>query len=175
MRRQTQANAAERLRSGGVVVGKPQLAIAGLEDQAAVEAERQRDADEQRVWFVKLLAACKAVTRERTIERCANELEAIWIEHDGRTVSPAVLGAALKTSEGAGSRNYFRIEWAYYFARFSEEVADLLLEAAGRGLPQKAPAEELEDLKEIVRAEYPKQADRLLRKAAAPRGGRRST
>lgn len=135
---------------------EPQLAIAGLENQAEIDQE----ADDQALLFEHVVAACKAVTRELTLEVCATALDRIWGDR-GRPVSAAVLRAALNDSRG----NYFRVEWLIWFARQSEEVAQLAHEIAGAGLPQKKPEDELRDLKAVLREEYPRQAQRLIRKA----------
>ena len=138
---------------------RPQLAMVGLDDPA----EAARAGDEQALLYERLMVACRAVARELTFERCAAALDAIWGDR-GRPVSAAVLRAALSGTE----RNYFRVEWAIWFARHSEDVADVLLEIAGRGKPKKTPEEELRDLKEIVRRELGATGNKLIRKAEAP-------
>lgn len=140
-----------------MVAPKPQLGLVGLDDPA----ELAREADDQALLFEHLITACRAVSRLITVEVCARELDRIWGDR-GRPVSAAVLRAALNGAE----RNYFRLEWAIWFARQSEEVAELLREIGGNGKPKKTPEEELEDLKSILRTEYPKQAEKLIRKAA---------
>jgi hypothetical protein len=135
---------------------KVQLAITGLDDPAELAA----DADSQALLFEHVLAACRAVARELTYDVCARELDRIWGDR-GRPVSGAVLRAALNGTE----RNYFRLEWLIWFARQSEDVAQLAREIGGAGLPAKTPEQELEDLHEVLRNEYPRQADRLIRKA----------
>jgi hypothetical protein len=147
-----------------VVLARAQVAIEGLDDARAVAKAKADDADAQGVLLEQLLAACRAVARELTYDRCAAELDAVWGER-GRTVSAAVLRAALTGTE----RNYFRVEWLFWFAQQSPDVATLVLEIAGRGLPKKKPEDELRDLQSEVRAEFPKQAERLIRKAASPR------
>jgi hypothetical protein len=150
---------------------KPQLSIVGLKTQAEADqeaAERAARREARAILRVKLMAAIRGVARELQISNCADELEfddQAFNEGRGKGVSPATLRSCLEGTE----RNYFRLDWILWFAEQSEEIADLLCEVAGRGKPQKSPEEELADLKEIVRSEYPKQADRLLRKAAAPR------
>lgn len=143
----------------------PQLSMV-VDDPREIE----RDADEQGLLFERLLAACKAVARERTYDVVAAALDAIWgSDKRGRPVSSSVLRAALNDARG----NYFRLEWALWFARESEEVADLLLEIAGRGRPTKKPEDELADLQQVVRREYPNQAEKMIAKSKLPRGGRR--
>lgn len=140
-----------------MVTSKPQLGLVGLDDPA----ELARDADDQALVFEGLLAACRACARLLTVEVCARELDRIWGDR-GRPVSAAVLRAALNGTE----RNYFRLEWAIWFARQSEDVAELLLEIVGQGKPKKTPEEELADLKKLVRDELShKRAEALIRKA----------
>lgn len=141
-------------------VTRGQLAIGGLEDPEELAKDREREADDQALLFEHVLAACRAVARDLTYDACARELDRIWGER-GRPVSAAVLRAALNDARG----NYFRLEWLIWFARQSEDVAQLAREIGGAGLPKKTPEQELEDLKNVLRSEYPKQAQRLIRKA----------
>lgn len=135
-----------------------------VEDPRAAERERERDAEAQQDLLSRLLRAMREVCREHGYEHCANALDAIWAPL-GRGVS----SSSLKMTLAPGNeRNYVRIEWAIWFAQQSEEVADLVAEMAGRGKPKKKPEDELRDLQAIVRAEMPKQADRIIRKAATP-------
>jgi hypothetical protein len=146
-----------------------QLAIVGLKTQAEAQAEEAAEAKrrEQRgVLKQRLMAAIRDYARLRQQIICANELDKEdSVYGGGKGVSSAVLRSCLEATPG----NYFRLDWIFWFAEECEEVADVLLEVAGRGKPQKSPEEELADLKEIVRAEYPRQADKLIRKAAAPK------
>jgi hypothetical protein len=48
-------------------------------------------------------------------------------------------------------------------------VADLVLEMGGAGRAEKKPEDELVDLKDALRREYPRQAESLIRKGKAPR------
>lgn len=141
-----------------------QLAM-DVEDPHAAAEQVARDHDDQRLALEHFFAACRQVCRELGYERCANELDAIWSKV-GRGVSASTLKATLAPN---GERNYFRFEWAIWFAQQSEEVADLLLEIAGRGKPEKTPEEELRDLKELMRRELGATGNKLIRKAAAPR------
>lgn len=111
----------------------------------------------------QILTACRAVAKTLTYEHCAAELDAIWGER-GRPVSASTLRAAMSGTE----RNYFRIEWAFWFARQSDAVGELLLEIVGRGRPKKKAEDELRDLKALVRESYPKHAAALIRKAELP-------
>jgi hypothetical protein len=140
--------------------GGPQLAMV-VDDPAVVERERQRELDDERLLFERLMKACREVCRELGYDRCAAELDAIWSPL-GRHVSAGVLRQTLAPNT---ERNYFRLEWIIWFARQSEEVADLVLEVIGRGRPKKKPEDELRDLKELIRAELPKRAAALIRKA----------
>ena len=124
--------------------------------------EREREADDQRLLAEHFFAACRSVVREgRTWDSIAKELDAIW-DPVGRGVSAGVLRATLAPNS---ERNYFRFEWAIWFARQSEECADLLAEIIGRGKPKKTPEQELQDLKDLLREELPKRAASLIRKA----------
>lgn len=143
----------------------PQLEMA-VADPAAHEKARQAEADEQALLYERVVHACRALARELTMESCATQIDAIWGDR-GHPVSAAVLRAALGDSRG----NYFRFEWAVWFARQDggDAVAELLLEIAGRGLSPKKPEDELRDLHEAIRNEFPKQAEKLIRKGKAPR------
>jgi hypothetical protein len=140
-----------------------QLAM-DVDDPVEAKRDREREIERQQELLSRFFKACREVCREQTYERAANELDDIWAPL-GRGVSPSVLKATLSPGN---ERNYFRWEWAIWFATQSEDVADLLCEVAGRGKPKKSPEEELRDLQNIVRSEYPKQAERLIRKAGTP-------
>jgi hypothetical protein len=149
--------------------GSPQLAMV-VDDPAEVEREKARIArekeeeiEDQRDLFMRFSAACRAVIRDLTADVVANELEAIWGEL-GRHVSSGVLKQTLAQGE-VFNRNYFRFEWAIWFARQSEDCAELLAEIIGRGKPKKTAEQELADLKSVLHSEYPRQATRLIRKA----------
>lgn len=112
------------------------------------------------VLLERLLVACRRVANTMTVDECATALEGIWGERN-RPVAASQLRAALNSTE----RNYFRVEWAFWFSRHSEEVRDLLLEVIGHGKPKKPPDVGLRDLKTVVREAFPKHADALFRKA----------
>ena len=137
----------------------PQLEME-VDDPVQAAKERARERDQQALLFERLLTACRAVSHELTAEHCAKELDAIWGDR-GRPVSAAVLRAALADSRG----NYFRAEWLIWFAQQSEAVADLLLEAGGRGKPKKKPEDELRDLKALMRRKLGTVANELIHKA----------
>lgn len=136
-----------------------------VDDPAEVARERERKVEIRREQLDRFFRLCREVCREHTYEAVATELEKEWGDL-GRHVSAGILKMSLAPGN---ERNYYRWEWGCWFAEHHEEIADLYCEIAGRGKPQKSPEEELADLKEIVRAEYPRQADKLIRKAAAPK------
>ncbi len=152
-----------------------------VDDPRETEREFEAEASADHVLLIKVLAACRAVALTLTYDKAANALDGIWARH-GRPVSPSFLRAALNP-EGE-TRSYFRlewvlwfarqseevadlVEWVLWFARQSEEVADLVLEMGGRGTPKKTPEEELRDLKELMRRELGTTANKLIRKAEA--------
>lgn len=123
------------------------------------------EGDAQALLFDHLVAACRTVARELTVEYCAKSLDAIWGDR-GRPVSASVLRSAL--NPGGANYNYFRVEWAIWFARKSDHVAELLLEIGGSARPKKKPEDELRDLKALVKEALPKHAAALIRKAELP-------
>lgn len=144
-----------------------QTSIAEVEKDARAK-ELEGLGDVHAVVLEQLFAACKRVVREHTAEEIADEMDVMWANR-GRPVTGPILRSALGDSRG----NYFRLEWILYFAERSAEVRELLLGIAlGRG--PKDPADELGDLHEILRDEFPKQADRLIQKAKAPRAPRKA-
>lgn len=133
--------------------------------EAAREAERERDEHHELV--EQFFAACRAYVRdESSYEVVATELEAIWGEL-GRHVSTGVLKNTLSKNEDVKRGQYFRFEWAIYFARKSEACAEVLAQIIGRGKPKKSEGDELRDLKTVIRREYPRQAEALIRKGEA--------
>lgn len=146
---------------------KPQLAISGLKTQAEADAETEDRAarrDRRGVLRARAMAAIAKLARERQFAVCAEELDAddkSW--GGGKGVGASTLRSCVEGTE----RNYFRLDWLFWFLEESDELASVLMEAIG--LPQKDPKEELQDLRDLVRAELPKQADRIIRKAAEPR------
>ena len=129
------------------------------------EPVAQDDADDQALMFEHIVAACRAVARDLTIEVCAKSLDAIWGDR-GRPVSASVLRAGLNPSNA--DYKHFRLEWVIWFSHHSEHVRELLAELAGRGKPKKTADEELRDLKALLKEELPKRADAIIRKAATP-------
>lgn len=152
-----------------MAVAKAQLPIdlPKTQAQAAAEAaEADERRDQRAVLRVKLMAALRACAAGQ-IAMCAREVtrdaEAFGTDRDedtGKGVSESLLAACLRGS----NRNYFRLDWLLWFAEESEEVREVLLEIVGRGKGMKDPKDELRDLKEVLRNEYPKQAERLIKK-----------
>lgn len=140
-----------------------------VSDPQETQREREREIEAQQDILQRFFKACREVCRELGYERCANELDAIWAPL-GRGVNPSTLKMTLAPGN---ERNYFRFEWAIWFARQNDDVAEALAEIIGAARPKKKPEDELRDLQEIVRGEYPKQAERIIRKAATPRPGAR--
>lgn len=145
-------------------VSARQVAIGGLEDPADELAEIEagylwRDA----LWSAMrtFVAGYISVKGTRGYDAVANELEARWAVF-GRPVSASVLRAAL--SPEGNERNYFRLEWADWFAARSPEIADLL---ARRVKPTKTPQQQIADLEAELREELPKRADAVIRRARA--------
>lgn len=134
-----------------------------VDDPAEAARERERKSEYRRELLERFFRACRDVCRDLGYDRVANELEADWGDI-GRHVSSGVLKMCLAPN---GERNYFRWEWGTFFTEHSEEAADIYAEIAGRKAKKK-PEDELRDLQAIVRAELPKQADKLIRKAATP-------
>lgn len=129
-------------------------AIAAVQTEMPVDdpREKERDAEGQHDLMYRFYAACREVCREMTYEKAANALDVIW-----SPLGRAVSSSSLKMTLAPGNeRNYYRWEWCVWFARQSEECADVLAEIAGRGKPKKTPEDELRDLQNIVRTHYPK-------------------
>lgn len=159
-----------------MAVAKSQLPIEGLKTQAeaaaeanAAETQRERRAELR----LRLLNAIKRHARLIEYTRCAEAIDADAAVFRGdkeggdstgnKGVSASLFRSCLESSE----RNYFRLDWLFWFIDESEDVRSVLIEAIG--LPEKDPKEELQDLRDLVRSEMPKQADRIIRKAAEPR------
>lgn len=156
---------------------KPQLAIVGLKTQAEVDAER-KEAETRRELRaelrLKLLNAIRRHAREVTNNICADEVDedaAVFRgdrERGGdgtgnKGVSSALFRSCLESSE----RNYFRLDWLFWFIDESEDVRAALQEAIG--FPEKDPKDEVHDLRAAIRTEMPRQAERIIRDASQPR------
>jgi hypothetical protein len=133
-----------------------------LDLRSPEEIEREIEAESDRLGkqLTELITACKTVARSLGWGYCASELEKLWGPH-GRHVAAPSFRACLENVE----RNYFRIEWAQWFAQHSDDVAAILREWGGAAAPTKTPEQELEDLKRTLLEEFPKQASKLIRKA----------
>lgn len=132
-------------------------------DPAELAREREREVEDQQELLQRFFKACREVVREwGGYDKVAAELDEIWAP-----IGRSVAGSTLKVTLAAGNeRNYFRFEWAIWFARNDEDCADLLAEIIGKGKPKKAPQDELRDLHAELRTRYPKDADKIIRKAA---------
>ena len=129
------------------------------------DEEREVETDRHRALWNDVLDACRAVVREfGGYDKTAAALQHVWGPL-GHTVTASNVRATLSVES---ERNYFRGEWLIWFSTQSETVADLLAEIAGRAKPKKTPEQELRDLQELLRAELPRQADKLIRKAGKP-------
>jgi hypothetical protein len=154
-----------------MVVAKQQLAIVGLKTQAEADAEAADEAarrEHRGILRHRLMAALRDYARLRQLNICATELDkddAVY--GGGKGVSSSTLRSCLESTQG----NYFRLDWLFWFAGECDEVADILMEIAGHK-SEKTPEQELEDLKNALRSEYPKQAAALIRKGQLPRSSR---
>jgi hypothetical protein len=142
--------------------------VMDVEDPEQARRDREQEIDDRRELLERLFKACRAVCREHSYEAVGQALEAEWGDL-GRHVSSGVVKQTLTPN----SSNYFRVEWIMWFAAQSPEVAEILLEIAGRGVPKKKPEDELRDLQEIIRANYPRQAESHIRRAASMPSARR--
>lgn len=144
-----------------MVAASKQIALGGLEDPADDDAEIQAGY----VWREQLWSAMRLFVLSyrahglQGYDACAAALDKRWGEK-GRPVSASVLSAALKDSE----RNNFRAEWLDWFAARDGEIAELV---ARRVPPDKTDGDQYLDLCDELREEYPKQADRIIRRARA--------
>lgn len=146
-----------------VAVSK-QIEIGGLVSEEDEEAEIAAE----KVWRAELWGALKvfvagyidARTGLKGYEGCAFHLNKRWAD-EGRPVTAMGLRQALADAE----RNNFRLEWAYWFASQSAEVAELL---ARHVKPKKTPAERLADTDDEIRATLShKQAEAFFRRRDA--------
>lgn len=93
-------------------------------------------------------------------DACAYRLSKIW-EPEGRGVGSGVLRASLSKD---CERNNFRLEWAFWFADQDQDIAALL---ARKLKPTKTDRQEREDLETELRDEFPKQAEKVIKRARA--------
>lgn len=138
------------------------MLIGGLDEEREIEDE----IDAGYIWREQLWAAMRQLAANyistsglKGYDAVAAELDRRWGKK-GRPVSASVLRAALNDTE----RNNFRLEWADWFAARDPDIADLL---ARRVKPEKTDRRMLDDYRATVREEFPRQADRLERKARA--------
>ena len=144
------------------MVAAKQIAMGGLEDPADLDAEIEAGY----VWREALWSAMRTFVAgyiangAKGYDAVAAALDARW-GAKGRPVSASTLRAALADSE----RNYFRLEWADWFAARDRDIADLL---ARRVKPAKTDAERLTDLEAEMREELShKRVEQVLRRARA--------
>lgn len=129
--------------------------------------DRENEIEREHELFDGFLVACRKVVREvGGYDEAAAALQLIWGPR-GRHVTAQFLRSCL-VEDSEAKRNYFRIEWLFWFAAHSETIRQQLLEVAGHGKPKKKPEDELEDLKRELRSEFPKHAEKLIRKAGTP-------
>lgn len=139
-----------------------QISIGGLE----TETDDELEIEAGYVWREQLWSAMRSfvagyvtVTGQKGYDAAAAELDKRW-GSKGRPVSASVLRAALHDVE----RNNFRAEWLDWFAARDTDIANLV---ARRVKPTKTEAELRADLEAEIREEYPKQAEKLIRRARA--------
>lgn len=143
-----------------VAVAK-QISIGGLDSDVDDELEIEAGY----VWREQLWSAMRSFVAgymangQKGYDACAAALDKRW-GSKGRPVSASVLRAALHDVE----RNNFRAEWLDWFAARDTEIANLV---ARRVKPTKTEAELRADLEAEIREEYPRQAERLIRRARA--------
>lgn len=128
------------------------------------------DIHHHRSFAERLTEACRVALEERGIDRVQKELDAIFGPL-GHPVSHTVLRNAF----GDRERNYVRAEWVIYFAGYSEDVAAVVAEAAGRALAvgrTLTDREELELYREIVPSEFGAAGTRLVGRISG-KGARR--
>lgn len=138
-----------------------QVELGGLESPE----EEQAEIEAGYIWREQLWSAMRTFVASymsaglKGYDAVASELDKRWgTDRHGRGVSASQLRAALNDAE----RNYFRLEWADWFAARSPEIADLL---ARRVKPTKTPEQMLRDLEAELREELPKRADAVIRRA----------
>lgn len=125
----------------------------------------------RRMRAAQLKEACRNVCAAKGFAAIAKELDDTFCE-EGRPVSTGTLHNTLGDTE----RNYPRLEWVPIFGEYSEEVAELVANCAGRTLAPMAklkPEDELELLKDRVMREFGAAGARLVAGNVAA-GGRRS-
>jgi hypothetical protein len=140
-----------------------QVELGGLDE----EREEQAEIEAGYLWREQLWSAMRtfvagyidARTGAKGYDGVAAALDRRW-GPKGRPVSASALRSALHDVE----RNNFRAEWLDWFAARDGDIANLM---ARRVKPEKTDREMFEDLIATLREEFPKQADKLERKARA--------
>lgn len=112
-----------------------------------------------RLLMDRKIAAARKLCAERSIKACADELDQIWGPL-GHPVSASTLANALRDHE----RNYFRSEWDSWFAKQSEEFAEVLADTIGRGKSKMTADEKLAAIESLLKTEFGAQGLKLLRK-----------
>lgn len=136
-------------------------------DELDLETDQDREDEVKREVTVReeLWNALRRAVRELGgYDACAAALGHVW-GSQGRHVTSERLRSTLAQE---ANRNHFPLEWVIWFAAQNEGVADVLNEIAGAGKPKKPMADELRDLKALVREEMPKRAAAIIRKAETP-------
>lgn len=115
------------------------------------------------LWLALLSFAESYVDAETGLKKydgCAYRLNKRW-EDEGRPVT----GGALKNAIKDDNRNNFRLEWAFWFAEQSAEIAELL---ARKVKPKKTAEQRLADSDDEIRATLShKQAEAFFRRRDA--------
>lgn len=114
----------------------------------------------RRMRAARLKEACSNVCAAKGFAAIAAELDATFCD-EGRPVSTGTLHNTL----GDHERNYPRLEWVPVLAEYSEDVAEIVANAAGRTLAplgKLKPEDELELLKERVMREFGAAGARLV-------------
>lgn len=115
------------------------------------------------LWLAIRMFAESYVDAEAKLNKydgCAYRLNKRW-EDEGRPVT----GGALKNAVKDENRNNFRLEWVFWFAEQSAEIAELL---ARKVKPKKTPEQRLADNDDEIRATLsPKQAEAFFRRRDA--------
>ena len=149
-----------------MAVAKAQLPMEGLKTQAerdAEEAEAAARREGRNVLRVRLMSAIKNFCRGQ-VETVAGELDkdSETFAAGGKGVSASLLRACLTEAE----RNYFRLDWLFFLAEESKEVADVLAEIAGVGKPVQTQEQYIRDLEQGYFEELSsKRAEMAIRKA----------
>lgn len=138
-----------------------QVSIGGLdskseEDESIKASKGWRKELWLALWYFAEGYVC-AETGLKKYDGCAYHLNKRW-EDEGRPVT----GGALKNAIKDENRNNFRLEWAFWFAEQSAEIAELL---ARKVKPKKTAEQRLADTDDEIRATLShKQAEAFFRR-----------